>query len=76
MLLVTRPDQTQPGEETFAARFLMQVAFVPCVGARDEAMARKLTKAFQNRSWSKVKSLRRSRSQLLAAGDGWSLSTN
>ena len=79
MLLVTRPDQPQPGEEIFAARFLMQVAFVPCVGARDEAMAKKLTKAFRNRNWSKVKSLRRNdapdRSCWLA-GDGWWLSTN
>jgi protein-L-isoaspartate(D-aspartate) O-methyltransferase len=79
MLLVTRPDQPQPGEEIFAARFLTQVAFVPCVGARDEAMAKKLTKAFRNRNWSKVKSLRRNdapdRSCWLA-GDGWWLSTN
>jgi protein-L-isoaspartate(D-aspartate) O-methyltransferase len=42
-------------------------------------MAKKLTKAFRNRNWSKVKSLRRNdapdRSCWLA-GDGWWLSTN
>jgi protein-L-isoaspartate(D-aspartate) O-methyltransferase len=79
MLLVTRPDQTQAGEEIFAARFLMQVAFVPCVGARDEAMAKKLTKAFRNRNWSKVKSLRRNSApdrSCWLAGDGWWLSAN
>jgi protein-L-isoaspartate(D-aspartate) O-methyltransferase len=79
MLLVTRSDQMQSGEEIFAARFLMQVAFVPCVGARDEAMAKKLTKAFRNRNWSKVKSLRRNDAPdrgCWLAGDGWWLSTS
>jgi protein-L-isoaspartate(D-aspartate) O-methyltransferase len=84
MLLVTRPDgseQSATGHEDriYPSRFLMQVAFVPCVGARDEATAKKLTKAFRNRNWSKVKSLRRNgapdRSCWLA-GDGWWLSTN
>ena len=73
MLLVSREE-----EEAFAARFLMQVAFVPCAGARDEAMAKKLTQAFRNRNWSKVRSLQRNdapnRSCWLL-GKGWWLST-
>jgi protein-L-isoaspartate(D-aspartate) O-methyltransferase len=79
MLLVTRPDQMQGGEEIFAARFLMQVAFVPCAGARDEATAQRLTKAFRNRNWSKVKSLHRNNApdrSCWFAGQGWWLSTN
>jgi protein-L-isoaspartate(D-aspartate) O-methyltransferase len=79
MLLVTRPDEMQPDKDIFAARFLMQVAFVPCAGARDEAMANKLTKAFRNRNWSKVKSLRRKAApdrSCWLEGDGWWLSTN
>jgi protein-L-isoaspartate(D-aspartate) O-methyltransferase len=74
MLLVSRNE-----EDSFAAHFLMQVAFVPCAGARDEAMARKLTKAFRNRNWSKVKSLRRKAApdrSCWLEGDGWWLSTN
>lgn len=74
MLLVSRKE-----ENAFAARFLMQVAFIPCAGARDEAMAKKLSKAFQNRTWSKVKSLRRNEApdrSCWLSGKGWCLSTN
>jgi protein-L-isoaspartate(D-aspartate) O-methyltransferase len=83
MLLVTRPEKEGPEEnrqaEIFAARFLMQVQFVGCAGARDEAMAKKLSRVFGNRNWTKVKSLRCNgapdRSCWLA-GDRWWLSTS
>jgi len=78
MLLVTRQD-----EDAYAARFLMQVSFVPCMGARDEAIAEKLDKAFRNRNWSRnwsrVKSLHRNNDpdrSCWFAGKGWWLSTN
>jgi len=77
MLLVTRQN-----EDTYAARFLMQVSFVPCMGARDEATAEKLGKAFRNRNWSRhwsrVKSLHRNSDpdrSCWFAGKGWWLST-
>lgn len=73
MLLITRQD-----EHTYSARFLMQVSFVPCFGARDEATAKKLVKAFQNRNWPKVRTLHRNNEtdrSCWFAGDGWWLST-
>jgi protein-L-isoaspartate(D-aspartate) O-methyltransferase len=74
MLLITRREG-QP----FAARFLMQVAFVPCTGAREEATANKLTKAFRNRNWTRVKTLHRNNlvdRSCWCSGEGWWLSTN
>jgi len=74
MLLITKRD-----EEPYAARFLMQVQFVPCVGARNESTANKLSKAFRNRNWAKVKSLYRNNSpdrSCWCSGDGWWLSSN
>jgi protein-L-isoaspartate(D-aspartate) O-methyltransferase len=74
MLLVTRRQ-----DASYAARFLLQVQFVPCIGARDEAVAQKLAKAFLNSNWSKVKSLHRndaSDSSCWCSGSGWWLSTN
>lgn len=73
MLLVTRNE-----EGRFAARFLMQVQFVPCIGARNEMTAQRLGEAFRNGNWNKVKSLRRSEpldESCWVAGDGWWLST-
>ncbi len=54
MLLVTKQE-----DGGFPARFLMQVQFVPCVGARDELTAQKLTSAFRNGNWKRVRSLHR-----------------
>jgi protein-L-isoaspartate(D-aspartate) O-methyltransferase len=74
MLLVTK--QQNGG---YAARFLLQAQFVPCIGARDEVVAQKLAKAFLNSSWSKVKSLHRNDapdSSCWCSGSGWWLSTN
>ena len=72
MLLITR----QP-EGNYTARCLMQVAFVPCIGARDEDSAKKLTRCLRNRNWQKVRSLHRNNqpdSSCWCAGNGWWLS--
>jgi len=73
MLLVTKLE-----DGGFAARFLMQVQFVPCIGARNEATAQRLSEAFRNSGWAKVKSLHRNDAldeSCWFAGDGWWLST-
>ena len=73
MLLITKQD-----DGGFAARFLMQVQFVPCIGARNEVEAQRLSKAFRNSGWAKVKSLHRNDApdeSCWFAGDGWWLST-
>lgn len=82
MLLVTRM-----GEGEFAARFVVQAAFIHCVGARDEQVAQKLAEAFKTGGlgngqrkggmWD-VKSLHRNTSPdetCWLAGNGWWLST-
>jgi protein-L-isoaspartate(D-aspartate) O-methyltransferase len=74
MLLVTRVEGDQ-----FAARFLCEVKFIGCVGARDEVVARRLHEAFARGRVEKVRSLRRDNSPEESAwfsGDGWWLSTS
>jgi protein-L-isoaspartate(D-aspartate) O-methyltransferase len=74
MLLITKQE-----DGGFAARFLLQAQFVPCVGARDEATAQRLSEAFRNGGWSKVKLLHRNDAvdeSCWFAGEGWWLSTN
>lgn len=74
MLLVTRQE-----DGGFAARFLLQAQFVPCIGARSETTAKKLTEAFQGSNWTKVKSLHRNDEvdgSCWCSGPGWWLSTN
>jgi protein-L-isoaspartate(D-aspartate) O-methyltransferase len=64
---------------TYAARFLTQVQFVSCVGARDEATEQKLNKAFRKSNWTKVKSLHRNDEPddtCWCSGPGWWLSMN
>jgi protein-L-isoaspartate(D-aspartate) O-methyltransferase len=73
MLLVVKNE-----ESAFAARFLMQVQFVPCIGARDETTAHRLADAFRDGKWTKVKALHRNVPEdesCWVAGDGWWLST-
>jgi len=73
MLLVVKNE-----ESAFAARFLMQVQFVPCIGARDETTAHRLADAFRDGKWTKVKALHRNEPEdesCWVAGDGWWLST-
>jgi len=74
MLLVTKRE-----DGTYAARFLLQVQFVPCIGARIEATAQKLSEGFRNNNWTKVKSLHRNDEpddSCWCSGPGWWLSTN
>jgi len=73
MLLITKQE-----DGGFAARFLLQVQFVPCMGARNETTAQRLSEAFRGSGWNKVKSLRRGDvpdESCWFAGDGWWLST-
>jgi protein-L-isoaspartate(D-aspartate) O-methyltransferase len=74
MLLVTKQ-----GDGTFTARFLLQAQFVPCIGARNEATSQRLTEAFRDNSWTKVKSLHRNDEvdgNCWCSGPGWWLSTS
>jgi protein-L-isoaspartate(D-aspartate) O-methyltransferase len=72
MLLVTRK---QNGG--FSARFITPAMFIPCIGARDETTAGKLTEAFQRGGFDHVKSLYRRMpidDTCWFCGDGWWLS--
>jgi protein-L-isoaspartate(D-aspartate) O-methyltransferase len=73
MLLVKRASS---GE--YEARFVMQVVFIPCAGARDARTAQKLSAAFEDTSFKKVRSLRRNTppdETCWVAGADWWLST-
>ena len=74
MLLITRPERG----DAWPARFLTAVVFIPCEGAQDPAMGRKLDEAFRRGGSGQVRSLRfggaPSRSDWLR-GDAWALST-
>ena len=73
MLLITKQE-----DGGLAARFLLQAQFVPCAGARDEGTAQRLSEAFHNSGWAKVKSLYRNDAvdeSCWFSGDGWWLST-
>lgn len=73
MLLVTRASM-----DRFDARFVCPVMFIPCVGARNEEEALKLSAAFQRGDSRNVRSLRRDASPdqtCWCSGNGWWLST-
>jgi protein-L-isoaspartate(D-aspartate) O-methyltransferase len=74
MLLITRPESG----DSWPARFLSPVVFIPCEGAQDRPIARKLDEAFRRGGSGRVRSLRfggaPGRSDWLR-GDGWALST-
>lgn len=73
MLLITRKEN-----EIYTARFLMQVAFVPCMGARNEEVEKQLSKAFRGRDWQTVRFLHRNSEPgagCWLSGNGWWLST-
>jgi protein-L-isoaspartate(D-aspartate) O-methyltransferase len=73
MLLVTKQE-----DGNFAARFLLQAQFVPCIGARNETTEQKLAEAFRNSNWTKVKLLHRNDEpddSCWCSGPGWWLST-
>jgi protein-L-isoaspartate(D-aspartate) O-methyltransferase len=72
MLLLTRQD-----EINFAAKFIYRVTFIPCIGARDDAVARDLTSAFQRGDVTRVRSFQRGTppdATCWSAGRGWWLS--
>ena len=73
MLLVIRSAQNQ-----FDARFVSAVMIIPCIGARDSEMAKKLAEAYKRGDAARVASLRRKippDETCWCAGDGWWLST-
>jgi protein-L-isoaspartate(D-aspartate) O-methyltransferase len=68
---------TKHGEGSYSARFLLEAQFVPCIGARDEATAQKLTILFRKKNWTNVKSLHRNDEPddtCWCSGPGWWLS--
>jgi protein-L-isoaspartate(D-aspartate) O-methyltransferase len=73
MLLITRASN-----DHFDARFVCPVMFIPCIGARDDETALKLTAAFKRGDFRNVRSLRRNTppdETCWCAGNGWWLST-
>lgn len=72
MLLVTHNET-----DRFDARFVCPTMFVPCVGARDEETAQKLSVSFKRGDLRNVRSLRRNSQPddtCWCAGNGWWLS--
>lgn len=73
MLLIRRA-----AVDRYEARFICGAAFIPCVGARDDQTAGKLSAAFKRGDSRNVKSLRRNSppdETCWCAGNGWWLST-
>jgi protein-L-isoaspartate(D-aspartate) O-methyltransferase len=74
MLIVARPEHG----EAWPARLLTGVVFIPCEGAQDAEMGRKLDQAFRRGGQAGVRSLRfgsdPSKTDWVR-GDGWALST-
>jgi protein-L-isoaspartate(D-aspartate) O-methyltransferase len=73
MLLVTRGH-----DEAYAARFLVPVQFVPCIGAQDEQAARALSAAYRRGHSRNVRTLHRNDQpdeSCWCAGRGWWLGT-
>lgn len=69
---------TRLAGERYAARALLRVAFIPCIGARDDAASASLTAALERQSLHTVRSLRRDDRPDASAwciGTGWWLST-
>jgi protein-L-isoaspartate(D-aspartate) O-methyltransferase len=74
MLIVTRPEHG----EAWPARLLTRVVFIPCEGAQDAEMGRKLEQAFRRGGQAGVRSLRfgsEASETDWVRGDGWALST-
>ena len=73
MLKVVRQSPT-----TFSANAVTRVAFIPCIGARDDATSASLTAALERQSLKEVRSLRRGMppdETAWCVGGGWWLST-
>lgn len=65
-------------EEAYAATAVARVAFIPCIGARDDAASAALNKALERQSLQEVRSLRRGTQPDASAwctGAGWWLSS-
>jgi protein-L-isoaspartate(D-aspartate) O-methyltransferase len=63
----------------YRARFINLVSFIPCIGARDDETAAKLTRAFSRGDANEVRSLRRGTlpdKSCWCSGKGWWLSTS
>jgi protein-L-isoaspartate(D-aspartate) O-methyltransferase len=74
MAVVTRPERG----DTWPARLLWGVVFIPCEGAQDAEMGRKLDEAFRRGGPERVRSLRFGGAPSgtdWVRGDGWALST-
>jgi protein-L-isoaspartate(D-aspartate) O-methyltransferase len=74
MLIVTRPERS----EAWPARLLAGVVFIPCDGAQDPEMGRKLDQAFRRGGQAGVRSLRFGGAPSetdWVRGEGWALST-
>jgi protein-L-isoaspartate(D-aspartate) O-methyltransferase len=75
MLIVTRPERG----EAWPARLLTGVVFIPCEGAQDSEMGRRLDDAFRRGSAERVRSLRFGDTPSgtdWVRGDDWALSTD
>ncbi|MGB7976703.1 MAG: methyltransferase domain-containing protein [Roseiarcus sp.] len=73
MLIVTRPERG----EAWPARLLTGVVFIPCEGAQDSEMGRRLDQAFRRGGQARVRSLRFGSEPSetdWVRGDGWALS--
>jgi len=73
MLLVTRKSKTD-----YAASAVTRAAFIPCIGARDDASSKSIAAALEKQSLKSIRSLRRGDSADETAwcvGSGWWLST-
>jgi len=73
MLLVTRK-----AESAYAASAFMRAAFIPCIGARDDATSASLTQALERQSLKEVRSLQRNSTPDNSAwciGSDWWLSS-
>ncbi|MFN7573304.1 MAG: protein-L-isoaspartate O-methyltransferase family protein [Betaproteobacteria bacterium] len=69
---------TRLADGRYAARALLRVAFIPCIGARDDAASASLVAALERQSLHTVRSLRRNNepdASAWCAGAGWWLST-
>jgi protein-L-isoaspartate(D-aspartate) O-methyltransferase len=74
MALITRPERGQ----AWPARLLTGVVFIPCEGAQDPGMGRRLDQAFRRGGQAGVRSLRFGSEPSetdWVRGDGWALST-
>ena len=73
MLMITREVL-----DSYAANAISRVAFIPCIGARDDATSASLAAALERQSLTEVRSLRRSTTPDATAwcvGEDWWLST-